>query len=96
LIQLVVFVYFLPISDLADKIREFGEEFPKIYLVLLKVICPIFSLFLAATAIYNEICDRELPKALEDKIFSYAIFLTPLGLFLFFFIWNPFGKKEYI
>ena len=84
----------LPISELASKVKEFGEEFPNIYLFSLKVICPFFSLFLAATAVYNEIYKKDHSKSIADNLLSYAIFLTPTGLFTLFYFWNPYPRYE--
>ena len=94
--QLVVLVYFLPIESLVEKVNHFGEKFPNMYLTPLKIVCPAFSLFLAAMAIAKEIKFPAISESIITKIVSYTIFLTPAMLFLVFAIWNPFGdyRKE--
>ena len=64
-LQLIAFVYLLPLSDLEKKVNEYGEKFPKFYhynillnnifcMYCLKYVCPAFALFLTATAVYDE------------------------------------------
>ncbi|CAI2364254.1 unnamed protein product [Moneuplotes crassus] len=93
-IQVILFVYFLPIKDLIEKIKKFGETTPKLYIFCLKYICPIFSLFLSAMAVYGDITRKNKPKETIDVIVCNIIFAIPLLSFLIVFVWNPFGRYD--
>ncbi|CAI2364268.1 unnamed protein product [Moneuplotes crassus] len=93
-VQIVLFVYFLPIEDLIEKIKKFGEATPKLYIFCLKYICPIFSLFLSAMAVYGDITRKNKPKETIDVIVCNIIFAIPLLSFLIVFVWNPFGRYD--
>lgn len=53
--QLAVLVYALPLSNLVKRVSRFGEDFPQVYYLPLKIICPGFALALAISAIWHEI-----------------------------------------
>lgn len=91
--QLIVTVYLLPLADLEKRVNHFGEQFPSIYHFPLKYICPGFSLFLAGMAVLNEIRNPKMSDVFSDKVMSYVIFATPMTLFIFFALWNPFKKE---
>ena len=55
LVQMVVLVYMLPLSDLETKINDYGERFPKLYDFCLKYVCPAFALFLSLTGVISEL-----------------------------------------
>lgn len=91
--QLIVMVYMLPISDLAKKVGQFGEEFPQMYLIPLKIVCPFFALFLAVMAVTNEYWNPKVGEELSEKIVSYSIMAAPLVSMIIISIWNPFGRE---
>lgn len=91
--QLIVMVYMLPISELVKKVYKFGEEFPRLYLLPLKLVCPAFALFLAVMAVWNELKHPLMKEQLAERIISFTIFFTPIILTILIAIWNPFGKE---
>ena len=93
--QIIFFAYLLPLDALVDKVKEAKEEFPKLYRIALKTVCPIFSLLLLAMIVYQEI-DKltDTSKPLSEKIVGYTIFATPCSLFFIIAIWNPLGSTE--
>ncbi|CAI2364277.1 unnamed protein product [Moneuplotes crassus] len=93
-IQIVLFVYLLPIEDLVERVKKFGETTPKLYIFCLKCICPAFSLFLSAMAVYGDITNKNKPKMLIDQLVCYTIFLIPAFSFLVIYLWNPFEKYD--
>lgn len=93
-IQLIVFVYLLPLSDLEKRINQYGETFPNVYKYSLKILCPIFALFLTGVAIVNE---YKYPRTTDSAIANYVGYLimaAPTLLTVGFYIWNPFGKDS--
>ncbi|CAI2386898.1 unnamed protein product [Moneuplotes crassus] len=74
-IQGVLFAYFLPIEDLVDKVKKFGETTPKLYIFCLKYVCPTLSLFLSVTAIYGDITKEDKPEVWIDQLVCYTIFI---------------------
>lgn len=76
-LQLIVMVYFLPLSELERKVNKFGEKFPKLYDIPLRFICPGFALFLAVMAVSNELKYPSTTENFFDKALSYTIMATP-------------------
>ncbi|CAI2364123.1 unnamed protein product [Moneuplotes crassus] len=93
-VQIVLFVYFLPLEDLLKRIKKFGETTPKLYVICLKYICPVFALFLSTMAVYGDITRKDKPKETIDVIVCNIIFAIPLLSFLIVFVWNPFGRYD--
>ena len=88
--QIIFYAYLLPLENLAVKVEAHGEKFPRIYSIFLKVVCPIFSLFLIVMIVYNEIAKLgEVSKPLSEKLLGYAILATPYSLFFIIALWNP-------
>lgn len=92
-IQLIVWVYMLPISDLAEKVYKHGERFPTLYMISFKYISPAFALFLAFTAIGNEFVFEPISEGIPSRVISYVIMITPMALFIGVAIWNPFSNE---
>ena len=92
--QLVVIIYLLPITELAQKVSYFGETFPKVYLFPLRYLCPVFSLVLAGVAILNEFRNPKMSEYFLDQLVSICIFITPTVVMLAVAFWNPFGVDE--
>ncbi len=76
-VQFLVLVYMLPLSDLVERVQDFGESFPKIYVLFLKYICPPFALFLASMAVYGDITNKNKPQGFFEQIICYSIMFTP-------------------
>lgn len=92
--QIIIFVYMLPLSALEEKVNRFGEKFPKMYDIPLKFICPLFTLFLAAIAIINELKYPPLSDSFFVKFISYLVMASPTIMLIIFAVWNPFAKKQ--
>ena len=93
-IQIIVFVYILPLSDMEEKINKYGEKFPKLYDFSLKYICPILALFLAGTTIVNEFMVEHKYNNIFEFILKWTIFFTPSVIFVLFFFYDPYKKTE--
>jgi len=86
-LQLIVFVYLLPLEDLKDRVNLYGEKFPDLYEIPLKIICPIFALLLAAITIMNEIKSPTTTGSAVGDFLGYSIMATPtIMLLIFLFI----------
>jgi hypothetical protein len=93
-IQLIVMVYMLPISQLVDKIQKFGEDFPKMYLFLLKYVCPVLALLLTCVSILGEINSPLPTKSIYGKLVGYLVLITPIIVLIVVAVWNPFGGND--
>ena len=93
-IQIIVFVYILPLSDMEKKINNYGEKFPKLYDFSLKYICPTAALLLSLTILVNEFLTNQSYQSIIEFILCWSIFLTPSILFVLFLFYDPYKHRE--
>jgi hypothetical protein len=92
--QLLVWAYALPIDDMAEKVADHGEHFPRLYKFLITYICPVGAILLVIFGILKEIRHPEFPEHPTGKLISLIILFLPISFTVVLYILNPCRRSK--